>query len=73
MRQEQANCARTRCETANARNAPGWDVILMEEVYEALAEKDPDRLRAELVQVAAVAVQWIDCINRRQKESEGSS
>lgn len=66
MRQEEANAARTRCEKANDQKRPGWDLIFLEEVREALAETHPDKLRAELVQVAAVAVQWIDCINRRQ-------
>lgn len=44
-----------------------WDGILLEEVYEALAEEDPDQLRAELVQVAAVATAWVECIDRRAK------
>lgn len=39
--------------------------ILTEEVAEAYAESDPAKLRAELVQVAAVAVQWIEAIDRR--------
>ncbi len=39
--------------------------ILLEEVFEALAEADPLRLRAELVQVAAVTVQWIEAIDDR--------
>lgn len=39
--------------------------ILLEEVFEALAEAEPARLRAELVQVAAVAVQWVEAIDRR--------
>lgn len=43
-----------------------WDGILLEEVYEALAESDPSKLRAELVQVAAVAVAWIEAIDRRK-------
>lgn len=42
-----------------------WTDILLEEVFEALAEDDPDRLYAELVQVAAVAVQWGEAIKRR--------
>lgn len=41
--------------------------ILLEEVYEAAAEVDPGKLRAELVQVAAVAVAWVECIDRRTK------
>lgn len=42
-----------------------WRHILEEEFYEALAETDPVKLRAELVQVAAVAVAWIEAIDRR--------
>lgn len=42
-----------------------WLYILQEEVLGAFAETDPARLRAELVQVAAVAVSWIECIDRR--------
>lgn len=40
--------------------------ILLEEVAEAFAESDPARLRAELIQVAAVAVQWVEAIDRRR-------
>lgn len=47
-----------------------WDGILLEEVYEALAEADPAKLRVELVQVAAVAVAWIEAIDRRTAEAE---
>ena len=39
--------------------------ILAEEVAEVYAESDPDRLRAELIQVAAVCVQWIEAIDGR--------
>lgn len=42
-----------------------WADILLEEVAEALAEDDPVRVRAELVQVAAVAVKFIDAIDRQ--------
>jgi hypothetical protein len=41
-----------------------WDGILLEEVYEALGEIDAGRQREELVQVAAVAVAMIECIDR---------
>lgn len=43
-----------------------WRHILEEEVYEALAESDPDALEAELVQVAAVAVKWVEALRRRR-------
>lgn len=42
-----------------------WRAILHEEVREAFAESDPDKLRAELLQVAAVAVKWVESIDRR--------
>lgn len=42
-----------------------WRHILVEEVYEALAETDPAKLREELIQVAAVAVSWVEAIDRR--------
>lgn len=42
-----------------------WHTILLEEVYEALAEEDTVKLRAELVQVAATAVCWIEALDRR--------
>ena len=44
---------------------PTYAAILGEEVGEAFAETDPARLREELVQVAAVAVAWIEAIDRR--------
>lgn len=40
--------------------------ILLEEVFEAVAESDPKKLRAELIQVAAVAQQWVEAIDRRE-------
>lgn len=49
-----------------------WDGILLEEVYEALAETDPALMRAELVQVAAVAVAWIEAIDRRVAKARES-
>ncbi|CAN7265528.1 hypothetical protein LJR186_001207 [Microbacterium foliorum] len=45
-----------------------WGHILLEEVAEAFAESDPELLRAELVQVAAVAVQWVEAIDRSRAE-----
>jgi hypothetical protein len=52
----------------DARVAEGtltWDGILLEEVYEALAESDPAARRAELIQVAAVALAEVEAIDRR--------
>jgi hypothetical protein len=48
-----------------------WDGLLLEEVYEALAEDDPVKRRAELVQVAVVAAQWISALDRRAVSVSG--
>lgn len=42
-----------------------WADILLEEVFEALAEHDTAPLRTELIQIAAVATQWAEAIDRR--------
>ena len=42
-----------------------FESVLAEEFCEAMLEDDPVKLRAELVQVAAVAVKWIEHIDRR--------
>lgn len=47
-----------------------WPKILVEEVSEAVEEgHNPKKLRTELVQVAAVAVQWINDIDRKEREA----
>jgi hypothetical protein len=62
--EEAARSARLKCK-ANGPGEDNWRDILLEEVFEAMAEADPAKLRAELLQVAAVAVNWIECIDRR--------
>lgn len=54
------------CDIATDLNRLTYRHVLLEEVYEALAESDPAKLRAELVQVAAVAIQWVEAIDRRK-------
>lgn len=55
------------CDAATKKGLLKWRHILAEEFFEAIAEADPDRLRAELVQVAAVAVAWCQAIDRRKQ------
>lgn len=56
-----------------AEGSVTWRDILLEEVFEAIAEEDPARLRVELVQVAAVATQWVEAIDRRStNQTDGS-
>lgn len=55
-------------QTVDERAAAGtltWVEVLDEEILEAYAETDPARLRAELIQVAAVAIAWAEDIDRR--------
>lgn len=59
-------------------DAPVWLAILTEEVGEAAQALLHDQfggvhagtLRDELVQVAAVAVQWIECIDRQDADAQ---
>ncbi|MEV7867447.1 NUDIX hydrolase [Streptomyces sp. NPDC088124] len=60
-----ADVARMACQQAAEGGYLDWMHILREEVAEAFAESDPARLRAELVQVAAVATAWIESLDRR--------
>lgn len=43
-----------------------WRDMLLEELAEAFAESDPAKLRAELLQVAAMAVRWIGDLDNPQ-------
>lgn len=53
---------------AETENGPvTWVHLIREEVAEAFTETDPDRLRAELLQVAALCVSWIENIDYRQE------
>jgi hypothetical protein len=63
---EIADMARELTEEAAREGTLSWSAILLEEVYEAMAESDPDKLYAELIQVAAVAVSWAETIKARQ-------
>jgi hypothetical protein len=60
-----ADAVRERCEAAFAEGRGTWRDVLTEEFQEALAETDADKLRAELIQVAAVCVAWVEAIDRR--------
>ncbi|XVU25784.1 hypothetical protein ACQPZJ_01630 [Actinoplanes sp. CA-054009] len=59
-----AQVAREASQKADAGGMLTWGHVLRE-VYEALAEAAPADVRHKLVQVAAVAVAWIEAIDRR--------
>lgn len=64
---EKAAIAKRECDTAFASGNGSWRLILREEFCEVLAETDPAKVREELIQVAAVAVNWIEAIDRRTR------
>lgn len=70
-----ANWHREACQLHFREGVGTWKDVLLEEVYEAMAEEEWPKLRAELIQVAAVAVSWIEdgdgrCANRRCQACE---
>jgi hypothetical protein len=64
-----ADVARARCEFHTKQGTLTWEDILTEEFFEALEESDSDRLRTELIQVAAVALNWAVDIDTRTEQS----
>lgn len=56
--------AKADCDAAVKSGRLTWLHILIEEVAEALAETSKAKLRAELIQCAAVIVAWIEKIDR---------
>lgn len=67
--------AKLECQSAAFNGDLSWSHILREELYEAL-ETDPEEelpaLREELIQVAAVAVAWIEAIDRERAKPSGA-
>ena len=63
--QDYAEQARKWCQAAFGSGYGTWSDVLAEEVAEVNAEREPAKLRAELIQVAAVAVAWVAAIDRR--------
>jgi len=61
-----SEATRRACKRAADRGGITWRHILAEEVYEGFGEPSADMLRTELIQVAAVAVAWVEAIDRRR-------
>ncbi|KMS79079.1 hypothetical protein ACH49_13560 [Streptomyces leeuwenhoekii] len=62
---DQADRVRAKVDQAAADGTQTWGNILAEEVAEAFAETAPNRLRTELIQVAAVCAAWIADLDSR--------
>ena len=65
MAKQHADAARSVCDQMAKIGKLTWAHILTEELMEAYAETDEQKLRKELIQTAAVAVSWIEAIDRR--------
>ncbi|WP_405560632.1 hypothetical protein [Streptomyces sp. NBC_01180] len=63
---ELADAHREACDIAFKYDYVTFRHVFLEEVYEAMAEKDPAKLRAELIQAIAVGVKWVESIDRRE-------
>jgi hypothetical protein len=63
--QHSANRYREHADRAAASGVLAWRDVLLEEVYEALAESHTADLRAELLQVAAVCQAWVHDLDTR--------
>ena len=64
---EAADIARQNCQDAFADGEGTHAYVMIEEACEVLAETDPVKLKAELIQLAAVCAKWIDDIDSRPK------
>lgn len=61
--------ARARCERAFKAGYGTWGHILIEEIGEAFDEwANPDALRTELVQCAAVIAAWVEYLDRQEAQ-----
>lgn len=58
-----ADAARNATRAAEANGQQSWANIMREEFWEALAERDRAKLRAELIQVIAVGVAWVESLD----------
>lgn len=67
-----ADTAKGATDVAAQEGCLTWRDVLLEEVAEAFAEEDEEALETELVQVAAVAVQWREAIRRRRAGREAA-
>ena len=68
-----ASRAKFMTDTAFSRGQGTWAHILVEEISEAVEAATtgtPAALRAELIQVAAVAMRWVDTIDQRAMHAE---
>jgi hypothetical protein len=59
--------AEVNCDAAFALGHGTWSHILIEELAEAVFAKTEEKRKEELIQVAAVAIAWIESIERNER------
>lgn len=60
-----ADAARNACRAADTNGMNTWAHIVREEFWEVLSETDRDKLRGELIQLIAVNVAWVECLDEQ--------
>lgn len=63
--------AKLSCEWEASRKQQTWGTIAVEELAEIVGASSEKHRREELVQLAAVCVSWIECIDRRAANEDG--
>lgn len=61
-----ADLFRKVCDNAFHTGKGTWTDILLEEVFEALAEEEPAKIKKELKQVAAVVITMLESLDRNE-------
>lgn len=63
--------AKHLCQAMFARGEGTWAHVAVEELAEAVSADCDEHRRRELVQLGAVVVAWIQCIDRRKVDGHG--
>jgi hypothetical protein len=61
--------AKKDCDNAAGRGRLNWGHILVEEISESFGTTNDADLEMELIQSAAVIVNWVRCIRRRREQN----
>lgn len=61
--------AKEKLNLSASKNELTWSHIIIEELSEAISEADPEKRRAELIQLAAVVIASIENIDQKRKEN----
>lgn len=60
-----ADAARNATRAADANGQNTWGHIAREEFWEVMSETDRVKLREELIQLGAVVIAWVECLDEQ--------